>query len=120
MSIRFSRLDERTALLAAQLMPPAPRHVDLVQALRRWGDEDIHLEPSQVVRILDAIRTTAIPVSHAVVRSIRAPELREEGADELARWRSLEAMLAEALAWEDEASDARPLRLEACEGRGEL
>ena len=119
-SIHLSRLDERTALLAAQLVPPAPRHADLVQVLRRWGAEDIELESSQALRILDAIRKTAIPVSRAVVRSIHSPELREEGADELSRWHSLEAMLAEALAWEDEPSDALPLSpVDGCEGLGD-
>jgi hypothetical protein len=90
-------------------MPPAPRHADLVDALRRWGAEDVELEPSQVRRILDAIRKTAIPVSLSVVRSIWTHDLRVEGEEELARWRSLEAHLAESLAWDDDSSDELPL-----------
>ena len=108
-SIRLSRLDERTAGLAAQLLPPAPRHADLIAALRRWGDEDIELEASQVRRILEILRTHAIPVSRSMVRSFWTPDLRAEGQEELARWLSLEAHLAESLAWDEETSDALPL-----------
>ena len=120
MAIHLCRLDERTALLASQLVPAAPRHADLLPALRRWGAEDIELEGSQIVRLLDVLRLTAIPVSRAVVRSVPSPELREDGEEELARLRSLEATLAEALAGDDEPSDAFSLRPgPACEGAGE-
>ena len=109
MSIRLSRLDERTAALAAILVPPAPRNADLASLLRRWGESDIEVEASHLARLLDLLRGRAIPAARVALRSQWSPDLREEARDELERWESLEAALAEALAWADEASDELPL-----------
>jgi hypothetical protein len=112
-SIRLPRLDERTAELAAQLFPFAPRHADLVEVLRRWGQEDVELSGSQVRRILEALRTRAIPVSRAMVRSFWTVDLRTQGEEELSCWLGLEALLAGSLHRDEEGSGELPLHAAA-------
>ena len=109
MPIRLSRLDERTAALAAFLVSPAPRNADLAFLVRRWRESDIEVEPSHLARLLELLRTKAIPAARVALRTLWSPDLREEASDELERWESLEAALAEALAWADESSDELPL-----------
>jgi len=107
--IRLSRLDERTAVLAAFLVSPSRRNADLALLVRRWGEHDIVVEPSHLARLLDLLRTKAIPTARVALRTLWSPDLREEASDELERWEGLEAALADALAWADESSDELPL-----------